>query len=292
MTDEQADPRTTTDEFSDDRGVWTQVLPFLIWGFGAHVIESLTNRPLLAFLAGGMAAAWAFWQWKPWRYSVTASHVLPFVLWMFLLTGLGDPAAWKYAVRSVVCLIAFLAYRPWRWYPALHLKNLPLATLVGLAVFVIWVLPESTLADRTPALRDFYLRWAIMVPGKMPAPLEGRPYAPEVCGWPLTLMRLFGSAFVIAIIEEFFWRGFLYRWLIQRRFIDVDLGRMQVGLFLLVALFFGVEHNRYLAGAVAGLAYGWLLIRTRDVWATCIAHVITNFVLALYVLASDNYAFW
>ena len=59
-----------------------------------------------------------------------------------------------------------------------------------------------------------------------------------------------------------------------------------------MGLLFGFEHQRWLVGILAGLAYLWLMLRTRDIWAAIVAHVITNFLLGLYVLAAGAYAFW
>ena len=118
------------------------------------------------------------------------------------------------------------------------------------------------------------------------------PYAPEICGWPLTLIRLAGSAFVISVIEEFFWRGFLYRWTLGGDFLRVDAGRLGWSRFLIVAAVFGFEHNEWLAGFVAGLAYGWLYVRTRDIWAACFAHAVTNLALGVYVLKTGAFFFW
>jgi uncharacterized protein len=97
---------------------------------------------------------------------------------------------------------------------------------------------------------------------------------------------------VIAVIEEFFWRGFLYRWLLGREFLKVDLGRFNAVLFIAVAVLFGIEHDRWLAGIVAGAAYGLLLLRTRDIWAVAAAHGVTNFLLGWYVLATGAYELW
>jgi len=108
----------------------------------------------------------------------------------------------------------------------------------------------------------------------------------------LTLVRLAGSAFVIAIIEEFFWRGFLYRWLLGSPFLKFNLGTMHVGMFWIVALLFGLEHTRWMVGILAGVAYGYLVIRTRDIWAGCIAHITTNLLLGIYVLITRSYHFW
>ena len=60
----------------------------------------------------------------------------------------------------------------------------------------------------------------------------------------------------------------------------------------MVSVCFGLEHDRWLAGIFAGLAYGLVAIRTRDIWAAVMAHVVTNLLLGLYVLAVGAYSFW
>ena len=204
----------------------------------------------------------------------------------------GLPSAWNYALRTIVCLALFVWLCPSCGYARLRIRDLPSAFLVGVAVFAVWVLPESPWIERWTALRDLYLRWAVLPLGKMPVPLTVFPFAPEVCGWPLALVRLAGSALVIAPIEEFFWRGLAYRWLIGRDFTKIDLGTLRWPILLAVSVCFGLEHDRWLAGIVAGLAYGLLMIRTRDIWAAVAAHVVTNFLLGLYVLAMGAYRFW
>lgn len=218
------------------------------------------------------------------------AHVVPFVAWIFLMKMLGDPSGWTYAIRTVICLGLMLGLRPWRWYPALQWKNMGIAVVVGIAVFVVWVFPESPWMPEP--LRNFYMTHLMLPFMKLPEPLTEFVYAPEVCGWPLTLTRLAGSAFVIAIIEEFFWRGFLYRWMLGRNFLSVDPGKLSIGVLLAVSLIFGVEHRRWFVGIIAGLAYGLLYIKTRDIWATSISHVITNMLLGQYVIITESYMFW
>ena len=218
------------------------------------------------------------------------AHVVPFVAWIFLMHMLGDPSGWTYAIRTAICVALLVGLRPWRWYPAFEMKYLPVAVIVGIAVFVVWVFPESPWMPEP--LRNFYMKYFMLPFLKMPEPLKEFVYAPEVCGWPLSLARLAGSAFVIAIIEEFFWRGFLYRWMLGRFFLEVDHGKMSMGIFLAVCLVFGLEHARWLAGIVAGLAYGLLYVKTRNIWTPVIAHVITNMLLGQYVLITGSYAFW
>ena len=222
----------------------------------------------------------------------TWGHVVPFIAWLFLMHMLGDPAGWKYAVRSVACLALFIAFRPWRWYAKPDWRHLPLALLAGVVVFVVWIAPEMDFMARFPRLQYAYLKWGIMPPWDVPKPLTDLPYAPETCGWALALMRLAGSAFVISVIEEFFWRGFLYRWMLARDFTRQDLGTFHLGMLIAVSFVFASAHDRWAVGFIAGMVYGWLAIRTRDIWAASIAHAVTNLLLGIYVLAVGAYQFW
>lgn len=230
---------------------------------------------------------------EPIYRSPAFAHVAPFIAWLFLMQMLGDPAGWKYAARSAACLGLFLFLRPWQWYPRFSLKNLPIAVAVGVGVFVAWVIGEAAwTVNHAPAVHEAYVKWGVMPFGALREPVTSLPYDPAVCGWALSIVRILGSAFVIAPIEEFFWRGFAYRWAMGGNFLEQDAGRFVFFPFALVALVFGFEHAEWLAGIVAGIAYGWLYLKTRDIWAASIAHIVTNLLLGIYVLATGSYQFW
>ena len=200
------------------------------------------------------------------------------------------PSAWQYAVRTAGGVAALLVFRPWRWYPRPQLRHVPLAIAAGVLVLVLWVAGESPWMPS--GLREVYERWAVLPWGELREPVEGTPYAPSVCGWPLTVVRLLGSGLVIAVIEEFFWRGFLYRWTFGGDFTQVKPDTWDASRFILVAVVFGAEHAEWLAGVLAGLVYGALYVRTRDIWAPALAHVVTNVLLGFYVLQFGAWQFW
>lgn len=224
----------------------------------------------------------------------TLAHVAPFVAWLFVAHMLGDPEGWKYALRSVLCLGIFVWLRPWRWYPRIDLRHLPLVLLTGAGVCVLWVMGESAwLQKAAPGLSEFYVRWCVLPFGELRDPEAGLSYAPENTGWPLTMARIAGSALVIGVIEEFFWRGWLYRWMLGRNFLEVDPGVTFNRIsFFAVALVFGLEHREWLAGWLAGLAYAGLYLKTRDLWAVALAHALTNALLGWYIVSTGAYWFW
>ncbi len=227
------------------------------------------------------------------RMNPAFAHIVPFAGWMGMLWFLDMPAiapSWAYAARTVVGIATLMICRPWRWYSRGKLAHLPLALLVGLVVFAAWVFFESPWCPA--ALSDLYMKWAVRPFGEVRVDASPAPFDPAVCGWAFTWVRLAGSALVIPFIEEFFWRGFLYRWMLGGDFQTVDAGRMDVPRFLGVAVIFGVEHNEWLAGIVAGLAFGWLYWKTRDLWSACFAHVVANLALGLYVVHYHAWRFW
>lgn len=220
------------------------------------------------------------------------AHVLPFLAWVVVMELPIGPEALRYAIQAAAGLGLFLGWRPWRYYAAPVVRHFPWAVLVGVGVFAVWVVPETPWFSRFPHAQDLYLLWGVRPLGTITGVPFHSPYAPEICGWTLTLVRLTGSAFVIAVLEEFFWRGFLFRWFVHRDFLSVDPRPRQWMAFALTVALFGLEHDRWLAGVIAGAAYGRLYIRTRDLWAAAVAHVTTNLLLGLYVLAYGEYRFW
>ncbi len=206
--------------------------------------------------------------------------IAPFAMWMALMTVL--PATpWAYAVRTVV-VAALLALGLGEGLKTLDerretdlpsLVSSPLKSLVfrlkssllpglvvGLAVFAIWILPEQFDLP-------WYRRFCIIGEGGTQAVAEASAL--------MIAIRLIGSAFVISVAEELFFR----KWLIGF-----------AGFWPMVGLF-AVEHDRWLVAAICGIAYGWLYLR-KGLGAAIVAHVTTNLVLGLWVLKTGQWQFW
>ena len=260
-----------------------------------------------------------------------AGHVLPYLVWIafILVFQLGDslglpfPRTWfapAYAVKSVLVVILLAAFKPWRYYgragdagtspaetpSAFSCGRAVAVGLVGGAVVaILWILPEAPFFHaKFRLLSETYLRWLVMPLGAFPdyyAPQifpilpEGHPslcYSPAEAGWFLTVCKLLGSAFTIAVAEEFFFRGFLYRWIRNNDFTRIPLSRRDVASFWIVVALFAFEHDRFFMGAVAGIVYGLLAIRTGRLLPAVVAHVFTNLLLGLHVILSGQYGFW
>ena len=191
--------------------------------------------------------------------------IAPFATWIALMTVL-PATTWAYAVRtlavaSILLVLCACCRCCGKFFRAdIVSRSILPGILVGLAVFAIWILPEQFDLP-------WYRRFCIIGEGGTQTVAEASTL--------MIVYRLVGSAFVISIAEEMFFR----KWLIGF-----------AGFWPMVALF-AVEHDRWLVAAICGVIYGWLYLR-RGLGAACMAHVTTNLVLGLWVIYTGQWQFW
>ena len=224
---------------------------------------------------------------------LAACVIAPYIAWMALMSALPSTAV-CYAVRTGVTLaVGIAAVAVWRRTvsgladssaPSFRLSFADLAVGLAAGVFVwaLWVFPERF---------EIYRKLFIIGGGDASVDAAQSPYDPAVCGWALTAVRFAGSAFVIAAAEEIFFRCFLYRWIAGRNWLSPDAAKFDMSAFLWTTALFALEHDRWLAGAAAGAAYACIAIR-RGISAAVVAHMTTNFILGLQVVATGAWGFW
>jgi hypothetical protein len=211
---------------------------------------------------------------------------LPFGLYIALLVleGLlpdwapGFDVRWLYPVKAGLVALALAVL--WRRYTELRtwdlsLRHLLLSVAVGFVVLVLWVNLDAG--------------WMLL--GEPSAGYNPTDEAGRI-DWVLVAFRIAGAALVVPIMEELFWRSFVQRWVQQPDFLNLHPARMGLKALLIASALFAVEHLQWLAGLIAGLAYGWLYIRARNLWAPIVAHAVTNGALGAYVVTTGQWSFW
>lgn len=178
-----------------------------------------------------------------------------------------------------VACVAFMLAAFWSCYGELEKFNLRLqealwSVVVGMGVFLLWINLDYPWISVGHSV------------GYDPRNTAG------TINWSLAVPRLLGAAVVVPIMEELFWRSFLLRWLKHPRFIDVSPAQVGLRALLISSVMFGVEHALWLAGIVAGLAYGWLYMKSKKLWTSIVAHATTNGLLGLWVLYTGQWRFW
>lgn len=173
------------------------------------------------------------------------------------------------------------------WRPSRTLLSCGL----GLVVFALWVAPD-TLWPGWRHLPLFDNALTGHAESSIDASLRDR----------LTFLvpRLFGTAVVVPIVEELFWRGFLLRWLAARDFTRVPLGtfsptgrRFDAMAFWTVAALFAAEHGPYWeVGLLTGILLNLWVMRRRNLADCILAHAVANAALAAWVLARGQWEYW
>lgn len=104
-------------------------------------------------------------------------------------------------------------------------------------------------------------------------------------------IRFFGLAVVVAVIEEFFLRGFLIRFFMGSEWWKVPFGVTTTFPLLVMTAAAVLTHPpaEYLAALVWFSLVSWLMIRTKNIWDCVVAHGVTNLLLGLYVVFSGSW---
>jgi hypothetical protein len=202
-----------------------------------------------------------------------------------LLTWVGDqlPALypWTYPVKTV--LTAWLLWKLWRHYTPIRWTWLWLGLVFGVVGVVQWVGMEQFILTHWPNYP--HMSHDVFVP---PEHYHGAAL------WAFIGVRWAGASLVVPVMEELFWRDFLWRMILAPNdFKLAAVGEWDWKTFVIVAVAFGAGvHIEWITAIVWGAIIGLLLVWTRSLGACIVAHAVTNFLLGAYVLYSGQWHFW
>jgi CAAX prenyl protease-like protein len=105
--------------------------------------------------------------------------------------------------------------------------------------------------------------------------------------------RLVSAVVTVPLAEELAYRGYLLRRLTTAHFESAPFSAARWPALAVSALAFGVVHGRFwIAGTIAGLAYGALAMRTNKLGEAVAAHATTNALIAAEVLLFRHWWLW
>jgi exosortase E/protease (VPEID-CTERM system) len=207
--------------------------------------------------------------------NIATPLITPFLVQMaalMLTSAFSSNFDWLYPVRIGAVAAVLYYYRnsyiqlfsKWNWQsPAL-----------GVLVFIIWMLLEPQNQENgqvlSQNLEKLSSEWAAL--------------------W--LIFRVLGSIVIIPIAEELVFRGYLIRKLIDRDFENVAPNQFTWISFILSSLLFGLMHDRWLAGTLAGMGFAIALYRRGKLGDAVIAHMTTNALIAVLVLTQGRWSLW
>ncbi len=252
----------------------TFLLPFLVYMVAGSVEPAapppLTDVQLAApehirqQLEAGQANLLGLrYQHYPIIYTVKIALTIAAIL--YVLPGYRQ---FPFRISYLAIAVGIVGVILWIWICGLHLEPKLLAPL-GLDGFV-------SMGDR-PAFN----------------PLEALKATPS---WAYVFLgiRFLGLALVVPIIEEFFLRGFLMRFVQD----DAAWSTIPFGKVTPLAVVVGtavpmlMHPAELLAAFVWFSLVTWLMIRTKNIWDCVAAHAVTNLLLGIYVVTQHQWQLW
>ncbi|MCE5313302.1 MAG: CAAX prenyl protease-related protein [Nitrospiraceae bacterium] len=222
------------------------------------------------------------------------ARILPFIIYMSfvgveellhlmtengLLSVTSDQMLYLYPVKISLVILSLVWFR--KSYTELNVTDLKnssaslLSIITGLVVFVLWI----------------NMDWGFATFGD-PKGYDPMEITDSSSRFFMISTRLIGAALVVPIMEEIFWRSFAVRYIINPEFQKVAVGAFTPAAFIISVVLFGLEHNYFLAGMMAGAAYNLILYRSKSIAQCVLSHAVTNLALGIYVLCSSNWKFW
>lgn len=225
-------------------------------------------------------------------------RVVPFAVFLLIgsLSGkfFAGSEYWIYALKTLVVAGLVWALRgrlpEMRWTVSLP------AVAVGIAVAVLWI----GLDGRIPSLSALYDRFSTLWTGKAPAPeTMDPPWNPlaffrdaPALGWAFVAVRVVGRSVLVPMVEEVFYRSFLYRMVVRPDFESVSMGHWHPRAFAVTCLLFGLSHpGQWLPAILCAALYQGLVLRHRRLGDAMLAHGVTNAIISGYAIATGNWQF-
>ncbi|MCV2889582.1 exosortase E/protease, VPEID-CTERM system [Ruegeria sp. XHP0148] len=198
----------------------------------------------------------------PFREDPSAALITPFIV--FMLSGLLVQSLWQAPALGYPLQAALMAAALWLFRKpllALDWRFDPVALLAGAVVGVGWIL----------SFRGG------------PAP-EGQSEltGAALAGW--ILCRTLGTTFLVPVIEEGFFRGYLLQLLGGRAMWQTALA------VAVTSLAFALLHGRVIEAGLAGLVFAWVALRRGRLGDAIVAHAVANGLIALTALITGDWS--
>jgi exosortase E/protease (VPEID-CTERM system) len=209
--------------------------------------------------------------------NVASIYLLPFLA--ILGAGLVSKATssgfeWAYPLRFIAAAAVLWHYRA--EYRRIDWSFGWAGPVVGTLVFVMW-LGLSRWASGI-AINDIGRSLAVMP-------------ALERAGW--LIVRVAAAVITVPVAEELAFRGFLLRRVSSADVESVSYRTVTALAILISSVAFGVMHGKlWFAGVIAGIGYSLLAKWKGRLGEAVAAHMTTNLLLAVWVIARGDWGLW
>jgi CAAX prenyl protease-like protein len=212
------------------------------------------------------------------------AYILPMAVFLlFTQIGVSWPSLYQASYVAKTLIVAAMLVVLWPHYTKIRWDYWWLGIIFGVLGVVQWVGMEKLLLHFWP----HYPRLSTEA---------ANPFAhihSDALRWTIIGIRWGGAFLLVPVMEELFWRDFLWRTVqAPNDFKLAKVGETDWMACLIVSLIFSAVHIQWMTAIVWGLMVGGLLMLTRSLGACIIMHAVTNFLLGWYVLRTGDWYFW
>ncbi len=199
--------------------------------------------------------------------SPTARYLVPFIALMLgsmIMSATAPHNQPAYILKAAAVALALWALR--HSYGNFSLKVSKEAALSGIIVGAVWIA-----TDPAPSSATELARWLASI-------------GPELAAvW--LLVRGLGTIVLVPVAEELAFRGYLYRRLLSSNFDKVPLTQLSLMSLIVSSALFGLLHDRWLSGAIAGAVFALVMVRSGRLSDAVASHAIANALIFIWALA-------
>ncbi len=201
-----------------------------------------------------------------------AAFLAPFIGLMLaniVMSAMAPYDQWFYGLKVVAVGLCLWIFR--EAYRSLIARVDTLALASGVAVGILWIITAPTGGED-----NGIGAWIAAEPVWLAAV------------W--LMIRAIGSIVMVPIAEELAFRGLLHRWIISRNFERVDFAAFTWPAFVISSLLFGLMHQRWVAGALAGAVFALMMYRSGRLSDPIASHMAANAVIIAWAIAAQNWS--
>lgn len=212
-----------------------------------------------------------------WNDASVLSDFLPLATMLGMELALGfyrSVIDWFYPATMAAAVLVLWWTHGRRRHPGLGLPLKAFPILAGCAVYGLWV--TLIPVDQIRSLG-------------MDAQLAG------VSGWlagSWIVMRLFGAAYVVPVIEELAFRSGLWRIVESALTNRLPGPTIAVATLTITSTAFAAMHSHFVPAFLAGAAFGLIRMRRSGLPGAIVAHGLANALLGLHVIATSEWSYW
>ncbi len=189
---------------------------------------------------------------------------------------------WAYVARAIAAAALLIGFR--KHYTRIRWNYWWLGIIAGVIGIVQWIGMDTLLQRAVPSLFALDHEKAF------------NPFAyfhTPAATWAWIAVRIAGASIVVPFMEELFWRDYLWRRIdAPNDFQLSEVGCKNIAAIVAVSVAFSFVHVQMLTAFVWGMMVAGLLVYTRSLGACIIMHGVTNLLLAIYVLYTEEWAWW